>query len=135
MTFIPHCLVRPLVRLLPVAVAVALAARGAAAQATLHVAKDNPGAEPPFASWATAAPDIQTAIDAAAAGDVVLVADGTYDGGERTTEDGVANRIVVADGVTVRSANGAAAAILAGGENVRCAALLGTARLDRKSVV
>ncbi len=39
----------------------------------LFVVKDNPDAQPPFDSWATAAPDIQTAVDEASEGSKVLV--------------------------------------------------------------
>jgi hypothetical protein len=45
----------------------------AAAARDLFVVKDNPDARPPYDSWATAAPDIQTAVDAAAEGPAVLV--------------------------------------------------------------
>lgn len=44
-----------------------------AAARDLFVVKDNPDAQPPFDSWATAAPDIQTAVDEASEGSKVLV--------------------------------------------------------------
>lgn len=45
---------------------------------TLYVSKDNPGAEAPYTNWAMAAGDIQTAIDAAADGDTIMVAYSVY---------------------------------------------------------
>lgn len=110
-----------------------LSATLAAATTTHYVVKDNPGAEAPFTSWDTAAPDIQSAIDAAPAGGLVLVGDGLYDAGEVVSNEGepssATNRIVIPDSLTVESANGPESAILQGGEGIRCAALHGTARL------
>jgi uncharacterized repeat protein (TIGR01451 family) len=79
--------------------------------ATLHVVGGNPDAAPPYATWATAAADIQTAVNAAIAGDTILVTNGTY---------ALSAQISVTKGVTVRSANGAAVTILDGGGAVRC---------------
>ncbi len=82
--------------------------------ATLHVVGGNPDATPPFASWATAAADIQTAINAASTGDTILVTNGTY---------ALSAQVSISKGVTVRSANGAAVTILDGGGAMRCAYL------------
>ncbi len=51
---------------------------------THYVVLNNPGAESNYTSWATAAANIQDAVDAAAASDVVLVSNGTYNAGGRT---------------------------------------------------
>lgn len=46
--------------------------------ATLYVDINNPTPVAPYSSWATAANDIQTAVDAAVSNDTVIIADGTY---------------------------------------------------------
>ena len=46
--------------------------------ATLYVAAGNPGAAAPYGNWATAADQIQTAVNAAASGDEILVGAGVY---------------------------------------------------------
>jgi len=49
--------------------------------ATLYVSPGSTNPTPPYATWATAATNIQDAVDAAAAGDEVVVNDGVYPGG------------------------------------------------------
>ena len=51
---------------------------------------------PPYQTWADAATNIQTAVDAASAGETVWVTNGTY---------GITNQIVVTNGLAVRSFN------------------------------
>ena len=65
----------------------------------------------PFSNWTTAAHDLQSAIDAAAPGETVWVAAGTY------TSDGPdANgaMVSISTGVAVRSVSGASTTILDG---------------------
>ncbi len=81
---------------------------------------------PPFTNWTAAATDVQSAIDACAAGGTVLVADGVYGSGSIAYIDELTSRILVTNQVHVRSVNGPAAAILQGrGPNgplaIRCA--------------
>jgi hypothetical protein len=67
----------------------------------------------PFTSWATAATNIQAAVDVAAAGETVWVGSGTYATGSRSC-GGWNNRVVVTNAITVRSVNGPAATRIVG---------------------
>ena len=66
---------------------------------------------PPYASVATAARDIQTAVSAASNFDLVLVNDGTYV---------LSSEITVSKFITLRGINGPGAAIVDGNNSVRC---------------
>ncbi len=89
----------------------------------------------PYTSWATAAHAIQDAIEAAVAGDSVLVADGTYDTVYRGAM-GMKNRVMISKPITVFSPG---SAIISGspdlatgslGSNaVRCAYITNNASL------
>ncbi|MFA7172257.1 MAG: hypothetical protein WC340_02375 [Kiritimatiellia bacterium] len=58
-----------------IGLALAVSSRG-----EVYVAPNGPGPAP-FASWATAAPDIQSAVTAAAPDDTILISNGVYGGG------------------------------------------------------
>jgi hypothetical protein len=77
----------------------------------------------PFTTWATAATNIQSAVDVSNPGDQIVVNDGVYQAGARVTSDGTTNRVVVTQPVTLQSVNGPAATLIDGGKMMRCAYL------------
>jgi hypothetical protein len=85
----------------------AIVAVHVAAQSIHYVAADNPNPLTPFTSWGTAATNIQDAVDAAAEGDEILVADGVYATGGRAVGTNVlVNRVAVTNRLSLRSVNG-----------------------------
>jgi len=106
---------------------------GASTTVTIHVveglhyvAADSADPVPPYTSWATAATNIQDAVDAAVIGGTVVVSNGTYGAGGRAVGTSVlANRVAVTKLLTVRSVNGpGVTSIVGSGPNgpaaVRC---------------
>ncbi len=89
----------------------ALVFSGRAVAAELHVDLNSTNAVPPFSSWATAATNIQNAVDVAVNGDTVLVTNGHYL---------LSSEILVTNNITIQSVNGADATIVDGGGSNRC---------------
>lgn len=93
--------------------------------ATHLVWQGSPSPTPPFLTWATAATNIQDAVDAAEAGDRVLVTNGVYDAGSAIASE-MPCRVALTVAVTVQSVNGPAVTSIqgvgpAGASAVRCA--------------
>src|SRR6185369_11867724 len=107
---------------------------GISATATVHVvaqpihyvAADNANPVLPYSSWATAATNIQDAVDAATVpGALVLVTNGLYaTGGRAIADTSSTNRVTLDKPLTLRSVNGPQETIINGGGSVRCAYLI-----------
>lgn len=84
------------------------------AQPIHYVISDSPNPLAPYSSWATAARDIQDAVDAAALGGEVVVGNGTYAVGGRAVFGTMTNRVAITKPLTLRSVNGPQLTIIQG---------------------
>src|SRR6266516_1380268 len=81
-----------------------LASLGSALAGVRYVNLNSTNATPPYTNWSTAATNIQDAVDAAVAGDEIVVTNGTYAGGVNINKP-----------LTVRSVSGPQFTTIAGG--------------------
>lgn len=93
---------------------VTLAAGSPVFGSTLYVNLNSTNPVSPYTGWNTAATNIQDAIDASTAGDLVLVTNGIYATGGRVMPFGSSNRVVLDKAVTVMSVNGYTATTIQG---------------------
>jgi hypothetical protein len=94
----------------------------------------------PYSTWATAATNIQDAIDVASAGEVVVVTNGLYTTGGKAMAGNLTNRLALTKPVVVQSVNGPFATTIQGARDpgtggngplaVRCAWLTNGAALS-----
>lgn len=100
-----------------------------------YVWTNSPTPNPPFTNWATAARDIQTAVNASGSGDMILVTNGTYNTGGVAVDGTMSNRVAITNAVTVMSVNGPAYTAIvgqgpSGSQAVRCVYLTSGAQLN-----
>jgi len=92
-----------------------LATTAAIQAATRYVWQESPSPGPPYDTWANAAHEIQTAVDAAQTGDEIVVTNGVYATGGRAVGTNVlANRVAMDRPLVVRSVNGPEVTIIQG---------------------
>src|SRR5882724_3160631 len=105
-----------------------LASAGRTSCATYYVDQNSTNSTPPYTNWATAATNIQDAIDAAVAGDEVVVTNGLYATGGRAVY-GTMTSVAVDEPLLLRSVNGPQFTVIDGRHSNRCVYLTNGASL------
>jgi hypothetical protein len=86
------------------------------AQSVYYVDLNSPGPAAPYSSWATAATNLQDAVDAAAPGGLILVTNGVYGVGGHVVYGSLTNRLAVTKPVTLQSINGPGVTVIQGSQ-------------------
>ncbi|HXG46296.1 MAG TPA: choice-of-anchor Q domain-containing protein [Methylomirabilota bacterium] len=86
-------------------------------ESTHYVNVNNPSPASPYTSWASAATNIQDAVDAASPGGEVVVTNGVYASGGRIVHGELTNRVATTKPLTIRSVNGPGATIIRGNQD------------------
>lgn len=82
---------------------------------TYYVDINNPNPAPPYTSWATAATNIQDAVNAAVNGNLIMVNPGVYQsGGETVNGYNLTNRVAITGPLIVESTEGPTNTIIQG---------------------
>jgi hypothetical protein len=97
-----------------------LAATSSALGTVRYVNVNNANPTPPYTNWATAATNIQNAVDAAGAGDEILVTNGVYAGGNGVDPYGDSDCVVVDKPLLLSSVNGPSVTVINGGGTAGC---------------
>ncbi len=98
--------------------------------ATHFVNISNPAPAFPYITWETAATNIQDAVDAADAGELVLVTNGVYATGGKAIYETTTNRVAVTKALTLQSVNGPDVTTINGVGSIRCVYLTNEAVLS-----